>query len=161
MGYDVGPFQDIVGISFAGDNYEDLIDGEDAIGREDECEPGTEFPLGTVITVEPDTGPLACKCPASEFSGHVIATLIRVLIPLTETWPSCVLGDSSGGYIASSWPSAPSNWGQPETIESFDTGFFCEEPVWQAGSQINANQYQVLTWFIEECTPPSYDEDCC
>jgi len=156
--FNVGPFQEIVGISFPGDSFGDFIHNEDALGRTNNCDESTEYDLTTQVVVT-DPNNSSCDCPNSIYSGQHTGRFIRISVPLTASWPDCVIGGTSGAKISGSWPDEPAGWGggSPAPFDNWGT---CGDPQWSRGN-VFLSTYRVEFHILQSCTPPLQDPDCC
>lgn len=162
MTVDIGPFQEITGVSFPiPDTPEEFTSGEGIKGRFDTdktCDEDSEYSMGGgVLVTDPDS--TSCGCPSSSFSAGVDGFTLRISFPLTEDWPSCIIGASSGAKISKDWPGEPDDWGtgSPEPFTSPQT---CDLSVFVSGQQFGGS-YRVTFFYVEDCTPPGGDPDCC
>lgn len=159
MSIDIGPFQEIVGIHFpTPDTPEDFQNGEGIKGRAEGCQEESEYAMGGGISItDPDNR--SCACPASEFSGTSHGYTLRVTFPLTETWPSCVIGASSGAKLSKLWPDEPDGWGGGAPA-AFNNGDTCDISAFISGAVLGGS-YRVTYFIVASCTPPLLDENCC
>lgn len=165
MSVDIGPFQEVVGISFpAEDNPEDFVYGEPILFRADCADPDTEEDHGKVVLRIPVTGlqTTLCICTDPGFSGGYKCFTLKFQVPLNITWPDCLIGATSGAKIRKQWPDEPANWGDgPDPIASAVGGGHCAFPEWYSGSE-SGGQYGVTMTFCTECQGSvGAPDDCC
>lgn len=162
--YDLGPFQELAGINFPQNNYEDFQDGEDFEGRTDCGDAGTQYTIQAAGVQKFAPGTRGCICAADPaFSGGQEVQTIRFWFPLTgdiPAWPACAVGGSSGAIIAKDWPAEPGNWGtaSPDPI-SGPTPYYCTSGVRYQGA-VQGSSYLLIMDFTIRCIENIY-ENCC
>lgn len=165
MSIDIGPFQEIVGISFPQENPEDFEHGEPMLARDNGCDPATETALGTFVSRVPTSGTLSrgCICKNPIFSGAETYFTLLIRIPLSADWPDCVIGGNSGAKLFSEyWPEEPAGWGggSPAPFSDPPAGF-CYIPFSQSGNVVAGSQYQITSTWQVTCTPHASEPECC
>lgn len=163
MGHDAGPFQDIVGINFPGGRSpENFIHGEPVIFRRVCSDGSSEYDPGTNVSRIPVSGDTKVGCPCGDglHVGTVRIYRIQITIPLSEDWPDCVLGQTSGSLIgASSWADSPPGWGStPESFQDPETAL-CGTALRITGQPWIGQTYLIQYEYRSECDS-AYD-GCC
>lgn len=135
---ELDPFQEIVSVSFPTgdpDTLEDFEDGENFWLRSSNCDTAGQVLSANTTTVFDDAG--SCTCgPNFSLAGWRTCTIIRFPLSYAQSWPACVVGQSSGAQARNIWPDEPDGWpSEPQPFSDLRDGQ-CNAPLIVGGADV-------------------------